>query len=464
MTQEERLQEQTPLPRYRVQQLHSQRLGNEPVDTLDGLVTHHPISNRNARLQEGVPVDVEDARARSYGVIGGEIQELETRRTNGNGAGLLGPDQVLLIKDFMLEDSRLPAGPQSRSVDVPAPVAGIIGTVNVRQGLVDILDGDGGEVIARIRHMDPIHVESGDLVEYGQAIGTQNNQATGAIHVHMEVDTRYYLQYENYVDDLHSGRLSIDPGRRTAGIEARPVMDDGVIRIGESADIVRRVQQHLNNEGFRGADDRLLQVDGVYRLSMQAAVITFQQARGLPQTGDIDPVTLQEIAPRIFPPALDREQPEGGLRPVLPPYFQHQGAVPGSDHLHPVIDDPLMLQAESAVRSLDRSMGREYDSHSACMAAGAACLAKTNGLSRIDHIVLSEGNGTARNGENLFVVQGALNDPANHWATMKTQDAVTTSVQKSMERLQALGAPPQLQPAAPMDNPEREVARQPRMA
>jgi len=87
MSQEDQLQEQEGLPRYRVQQLHSRRLGNERVDSLDELVTHHPIGNARARIERGVPVDVENSRTRSYGVVGGEIQELETQPTNGGAAG-----------------------------------------------------------------------------------------------------------------------------------------------------------------------------------------------------------------------------------------------------------------------------------------------------------------------------------------------------------------------------------------
>lgn len=65
----------------------------------------------------------------------------------------------------------------------------------------------------------------------------------------------------------------------------KPVVDDGTIRIGESSDVVRQAQRTLNKDGFRGADGQLLQEDGVYRLSMQPAVINYQQAHGLPQTG-----------------------------------------------------------------------------------------------------------------------------------------------------------------------------------
>ncbi|HEY5971606.1 MAG TPA: XVIPCD domain-containing protein [Pseudoxanthomonas sp.] len=344
-----------------------------------------------------------------------------------------------------------------RQVDVPAPMAGYIGRVDAANGVVDILDGRGGEVIARARHLDPIAVQVGDSVEYGQSLGTQNRRglnANAGKHVHFEIDTRYYQQYENYIEDLASGRLSIDSARQTQGIEARPVVDDGVIRISESADIVRRVQQHLNDEGFRGADNRPLQVDGVYRLSMQAAIINFQQARGLPQTGDIDPVTLQEIAPRVFPPMHFREQPGDGADPRVPFDMNRHGAVPDNAPQPRAIDDPLLPQAERAVRQLDRSLGREYDDQSACMAASAACLAKANGLSRIDHILLSEG---AVHGKNLIVVQGALDDPAQHRAHMKTQEAVSVPVEQSLGQLQALDQAQQRQPSPMMDQPSREM-------
>ncbi|RYF48252.1 MAG: hypothetical protein EOO38_10515, partial [Cytophagaceae bacterium] len=298
MAQEDRITTQADLPHYRVNQLHSFRLGNRPVANFDDLVTHHPIANAEAGVLSGVPVRVEEPRRRSHGLIGGEMQEVETARTDGGTASVLQEHQVLLMKDFLLEDSRIAAwGRGVRAVDVPSPCAGYINAVNPRLGSVDVYDRQGGELIVRVLHLDPYNVRVGDSIEYGQALGTQSNRGSEAVHVHMEVDTRYYQQYENYVEDLLSGRLPIYLERRSRGIEARPIVDDGVIRIGESADIVRTVQQRLNEEGFRGADKRPLAIDGVYRLSMQAAVINYQQARGLPMTGDIDPVTLQEIAP-----------------------------------------------------------------------------------------------------------------------------------------------------------------------
>ncbi|WP_310792592.1 peptidoglycan-binding domain-containing protein [Xanthomonas campestris] len=241
----------------------------------------------------------------------------------------------------------------------------------------------------------------------------------------MEVDSRYYQHYENYVGDLVSGRLSIDAERRDRGIEPRPFVEDGTIRIGESSEMVQKVQQTLNAEGYRGADNQPLQEDGVYRLSMQAAVINYQQAHGLSQTGDIDPATLQQIAPRTFPPELNREDHN-----ATPTYRNLQGAVPSQDPLH--------RQAEEAVRRLEQNLGRDYDDNSARLAASSAHLAKANGLTQIDHVVLSNQTASVGRGENVFVVQGALDNPAHLMTHMKTSDAIAQPVEQSLSQLQTL--------------------------
>lgn len=437
------VKQQTP---YRVIQLEwdaEKGERNEAVGNFDELVTHHPKSNSDAHLVDGKVVGGQAGR--TLGVVGGEIQEIEVSKA-GKDYGLR-PDQVLLKKDFMLEDSRLPSGPSSRSLDVPSPVAGVVGTVNTSKGLVDVLDREGGDVILRVRHMSPLHVKAGDQVEYGQALGVQGKQATGAIHVHMEVDSRYYQHYENYVGDLVSGRLSIDAERRDRGIEPRPFVDDGTIRIGESSEMVQKVQQTLNAEGYRGADNQPLQEDGVYRLSMQAAVINYQQAHGLSQTGDIDPATLQQIAPRTFPPELNREDHN-----ATPTYRNLQGAVPSQDPLH--------RQAEEAVRRLEQNLGRDYDDNSARLAASSAHLAKANGLTQIDHVVLSNQTASVGRGENVFVVQGALDNPAHLMTHMKTSDAIAQPVEQSLSQLQTLSETQQRQQQAQQQSQQQDQQQQ----
>ncbi|MCC4608774.1 hypothetical protein LL967_12940 [Xanthomonas campestris pv. zinniae] len=124
--------------------------------------------------------------------------------------------------------------------------------------------------------------------------------------------------------------------------------------------------------------------------------------------------------------------------PARPAPHDQQPVVPRHSTLHPS-QDPLHRQAEDAVRRLEQGLGREYDDNSARLAASSAYLAKENGLTRIDHVVLSENSKSVRQGENLFVVEGALNDPAHKMAHMKTNDAIAQPVEQSLAQLQSLG-------------------------
>ena len=319
---------------YRVIQLGAPRepdgrQSNEVVTDFDSLVTHHPRANRHARMQDGEVINGEAGRA--FAIIGGEVEEVEIGQP-GRMRGLM-PDQVLLKKDFILEDpGQPPMSVDARSVDVPSPVAGYVGRINQRQGLVDIYDRLDGEVIARVRHMHPIAVSEGQTVAYGETLGTQGRQQTGAIHVHMEVDTRYYQEYENYLGDLISGRLPVQAEHRE-NVQARPVVEDGTLRLGESDARVLDLQRVMDIEGYRSQGGGALAQDGVYRASMQGPVLDFQRAHGIPQTGDIDLATSRyappdvRYAPRPFDPGLPgRDARRGDLPapgPLAPGHPRH---------------------------------------------------------------------------------------------------------------------------------------------
>ena len=88
------------------------------VHDFDALITHHPKANRNAELIDGRTEKVERPVRRAHAWIAGDFQEVEMRRTDEYG--VLKPDQVLLIKDFILEDV-IPGRVSTRAVDVPAP-------------------------------------------------------------------------------------------------------------------------------------------------------------------------------------------------------------------------------------------------------------------------------------------------------------------------------------------------------
>src|SRR3546814_14306886 len=68
----------------------------------DDVATHHPNTNFNAQMVDGILRNVERPQRRSHAFIDGEYQETETPRTDEYHS--LKPDQVLLIKDFILED------------------------------------------------------------------------------------------------------------------------------------------------------------------------------------------------------------------------------------------------------------------------------------------------------------------------------------------------------------------------
>lgn len=318
---------------------------NEPVTGFDSLVLHHPGDSRGVRMVDGSIVGGE--RGRVFAYVGGRIEEIEFPRPVGGRFRDYGlaTDQVLIKKDFILSHpDRDPGTRHGRRVHVPAPVAGVVGARRDREGLVDIFDRRGGEVIARIRHMSDIEVDVGDAVEYGQTLGIQSDVDTRRIHVHMEMDSRYYLQFRNYVDDLASGRLPVDAVHRT-NVQPRPVPADGTFRLGASDPRIRDLQRVMDGEGYRAADGGPLDRDGVYRIGMQGALLDFQRDHGIRQTGDIDPPTLR-FAPATRPREVDRlDYVASGRTPQVHPSQQQAPGHPD----HPDHRPGLPAEPEPAV-------------------------------------------------------------------------------------------------------------------
>ena len=112
---------------------------------------------------------------------------------------------------------------------------------------------------------------------------------------------------------------------------------------------------------------------------------------------------------------------------------------PGDQGLTP--DDPshpryaLPQQCKAGVGALDQQLGRASDEKSACMAASLTNLAVTNGLERVDHVLLSDQAKPASLGQNVFIVQGELSDPAHLRAHMSADQAISTPVEASFREL-----------------------------
>ena len=396
---------------------------NVPVTDLDSLTTHHPGANQSARLEDGIPVEAENPARRSYGVVGEEFQELLTAANDWSYRGL-GADQVLLIKDFILDD---PTVADSRRVDVPAPAAGIVGRVDARNGVVDILDPADRALIVRIRHLGPIAVDVGEQIAYGQSLGTQNNiglPRSAGKHVHIEMDTRHYQQFDHYVRDLVEGRLPVEAAHR-AGVQPRPVVDDGVLRVGESGERVSVMQRALVAGGYRAVGDEPIAMDGVYRLSMQGAVLAFQHESGLAATGDIDPPTWRaalDIAlgrPALPPPGIDSAPP-----PALP-----HGRFRLLDQIRGHLGD------NEAVR------GAMLDADGERLALALAGQAAQQGLSSADHVLIAQSTAGTSAEARMIAVQGRLDDPAQRRVTLSVADALAISSAELLRRLQGPDTP-----------------------
>ncbi|WP_312326746.1 XVIPCD domain-containing protein [Stenotrophomonas sp.] len=107
-------------------------------------------------------------------------------------------------------------------------------------------------------------------------------------------------------------------------------------------------------------------------------------------------------------------------------------------------NEPMLEQIQGKVAELDAANGRSFDPTSERISASLLVLAKENGLSRVDHVVLSERTANAAAAENIFVVQGERGDPAHLRAAMPTAVAAQTPVEASLERSEQLANAHQL--------------------
>ena len=162
----------------------------EPVESYEDLTNHHP----SQKFKE---------KGRTYGVVDGHMEEI--RQEQG---------EKLVSKDFVLYDSNKASSPSevgdsAKKVSVPAPVAAKV-KADPSQGMVEFYDVQSGEFIARIRHMSDLKVKTGDIVEYGQPLGTQDKVNAPHVHVHIDFNEQYLDQFKKYIRDIDSGVITTD--------------------------------------------------------------------------------------------------------------------------------------------------------------------------------------------------------------------------------------------------------------
>ncbi|WP_340569654.1 XVIPCD domain-containing protein [Stenotrophomonas sp. G106K1] len=100
---------------------------------------------------------------------------------------------------------------------------------------------------------------------------------------------------------------------------------------------------------------------------------------------------------------------------------------------HP--DHSLYRQIRDGVSAVDAKHGRSFDETSERVTASLLATAKSNGLERVDHVVL--GNPLSNeSGPRMFVVQGELNNPAHLRASVAVSEAINTPVEHSLAKVE----------------------------
>ncbi|MBT2746069.1 MULTISPECIES: XVIPCD domain-containing protein [unclassified Lysobacter] len=148
------------------------------------------------------------------------------------------------------------------------------------------------------------------------------------------------------------------------------------------------------------------------------------------------PPALQHFDHTKTGPSLNQHVPIDPAFLVDEPVVENRDRLTPAQHGHP--DHGLYTQIATQVRQQDQQHGRQWDDASERMTASLLALTKESGLSRVDHVVFSTKNEHVAAGENVFVVQGRLDDPAHLSAHMKTDEAVRTPQAASFEKLEAI--------------------------
>ena len=148
-----------------------------------------------------------------------------------------------------------------------------------------------------------------------------------------------------------------------------------------------------------------------------------------------DAVPLKEPANDVIAnPAVPEQQPEPEPEPAMARMAQPAEQDPWTplNPEHP--DHALYQQIREGVEKLDEAHGRSYDQTSERLTGSLMVLAKSNGLDSVDHVVLSQPTADQPGGQNVFVVQGELENPGHQRAGMPTAQAVKTPFEESLEQ------------------------------
>ena len=213
----------------------------------------------------------------------------------------------------------------------------------------------------------------------------------------------------DYMHDITRNRDGLDQlMKRAPGQHApEPARESspGVLKQGAHGADVGKLQEGLDKLGYG------LRADQQFGARTESQLKAFQHDHGLKADGQFGPQTHA---------ALDRalkQQAEHG---------KHLG-----DAAHPA--HGVFKQALDGVHKIDADRQRTPDQISQNVAGSLAVAAQRAGLSRIDHVLISD------DGSRIYAVQGDLNSPHKRMAEVPTQQAVNTPLEQSSRELAQAG-------------------------
>lgn len=171
---------------------------------------------------------------------------------------------------------------------------------------------------------------------------------------------------------------------------------------------------------------------------LAAPIPNFSYTRSEPlidQNGD-GVLTQRDAYLRDYRALMQHQPTQSAAGAEVPGLRETTGRGEPSGPGHP--DHDLYSQIAAQVSEHGRQHSRQWDGASERMTASLLALVKESGLSRVDHVVFSTRNEHIAAGENVFVVQGRLDDPAHLRTHMKTDEAVRTPEAVSLEKVEAI--------------------------
>ncbi|HWX67424.1 MAG TPA: peptidoglycan-binding domain-containing protein [Rhodanobacter sp.] len=226
--------------------------------------------------------------------------------------------------------------------------------------------------------------------------------------------------------DIKEALKAIGQGGR---VQTQP--NHGSLHQGSHGEKITALQTDLATLGFTDSHGRALHPDGDFGPGTKAAVEKFQRAHQLTPDGVAGPKTLDALQKAAHPP-----------QPTL------------ADATHP--GNGMYQQALGAVHRLDAQQGRVPDQHSGNLAAALAVAAQGNGMSRVDHVVLSDDASRA------FAVQGDTNSLFKRYTDVNVAQAIATPIaQSSVQWPHDIQRPTPTQTTPPMQQTQNPQPDQP---